>query len=115
MNLTRHELVEGDYKWPEEFVRVRPTHHFTNRLAERGLGLETIPKLIKITKDNIYSGKTNGKVLNSVVVRLKYGSYKYIFICFNPHSGAAHTLWFKEIQHGSRGITDTRTDNQQAV
>lgn len=111
MDLTRTKILKGNYAYPNEFVKLKPTKHFIERLEERGLGLDCIPTLIRVTKDNIHSGKTeDGKELVSVVVRLNYNATKFLFLCFNPRDGGLKTLWFKEkgVKNESRG---TKGDN----
>ena len=91
--------MERNLTFPSELVKLIPTKHFIERLEERGLGLNCIPTVVRVTKDNIHSGKTkNGVYLNSVVIRLDYTIKKYIFLAFNPNDGALKTLWFKEKQ-----------------
>jgi len=59
--------------------------------------------MVRVTKENIHSGKTeDGKTLKSVVVRLKYSPTKYIFLVFNPFDGGLKTLWFRERRHKRR-------------
>lgn len=100
-------------------VKLIPTKHFISRLEERGLGLSVIPTMVRVTPSNIHSGKTeDGKVLKSVVVRLKYSDSKYIFLCFNPRDGGLKTLWFRERgSYGNRRKGDTVNvqDTQQTV
>jgi len=97
MELTRKQILRGDYLFPNDLVKLYPTKHFIERLEQRGLGLDCIPTLVRVTKDNIHSGKTeDGKKLSSVVVRLSYTPAKFIFLAFNPFDGGLKTLWFKE-------------------
>ena len=97
MDLTRTQLLNGHYNYPNDLVRVYPTKHFKWRLDQRGIGVDCIPSLIRVTENNIHSGKTvDGKNLNSVVVRLVYNSKRYIFLAFNPFDGAMKTLWFRD-------------------
>jgi len=97
MDLTRTQLLKGDYVYPNDLIRLKPTKHFIERLNERGIGIDCIPSLVRVTKDNVHSAKTdNGRELRSVVVRLKYSSTKYIFLCFNPFDGGLKTLWFRD-------------------
>lgn len=97
MELTRKQILAGNYLYPKELVKLYPTKHFTDRLEERGIGINCIPTLVRVTKDNIHSAKTeDGKQLNSVVVRLTYNSSKYIFLAFNPFDGGLKTMWFRE-------------------
>lgn len=97
MELTRKQILNGNFVYPSELVKLYPTKHFIERLEERGLGLDCIPTLVRVTKDNIHSAKTeNGKELNSVVVRLAYNTKRYIFLAFNPFDGAIKTLWFRD-------------------
>ena len=78
-------------------VKLYPTKHFTERLEERGLGMDCIPTLVRVTKDNIHSAKTeDGKRLSSVVVRLTYNTSKYLFLAFSPLDGGLKTLWFRD-------------------
>lgn len=112
--ISRTELVNGNFVFPSEMVKLVPTKHFIDRLEERGIGLDCIPTIVRVTKDNLHSAKTeDGKILYSVVVRLKYSSTKYIFLAFNPIDGALKTLWFKD-RYGNRGRIDTG-DSGQAV
>lgn len=97
MNLTRTQILNGDFKYPEGFIALKPTNHFKERLAERGIGLECMPTQVRVTKDNIHSGKTNdNKHLHSVVIRLKYNKYTNLFMCINPYDGAGKSLWFED-------------------
>lgn len=117
--LTRTQIVTGNYTYPSDLVKLIPTKHFISRLEERGLGLDVIPTVVRVTKDNIHSGKTeDGKILKSVVVRLKYNHRSYIFLAFNPNDGGLKTLWFRERRaSGSRSRRKTTAveDTQQAV
>ena len=110
MELTRTQILQGDYKYPSKLVELKPTKHFLARLEERGIGINCIPSLVRVTKDNIHSGKTeDGKTLNSVVVRLKYTYHRYIFLCFNPFDGGLKTLWFREkVRNENRRREDGR-------
>ena len=116
MDLTRTQLLKGNFIYPNELVKLVPTKHFIERLEQRGLGIDCIPTLVRVTKDNIHSGKTeNGKELYSVVVRLKYNN-KYLFLCFNPFDGAVKTLWFRD--KSKRNVNRTQiphTISEQAV
>lgn len=97
MELTRTQILRGSFSYPEDFIKVYPTKHSIARLEERGLGLDCIPTLIRVTKDNIHSGKTeDGTTLCSVVVRLAYGRHKYIFLAINPQDGGIKSLWFRD-------------------
>ncbi len=103
MDLTRTQLLTGSYIYPTELVKLVPTKHFVDRLNERGIGVDCIPTMVRVTKDNIHSGKTdNGKNLRSVVVRLKYTSSRYLFLCFNPIDGGLKTLWFRDKRFNKR-------------
>jgi len=101
MELTRRQILKGKYIYPDDLVKLYPTKHFVDRLEERGLGLDCIPTLVRVTKDNIHSAKTeDGQKLISVVVRLVYSKSKYIFLAFNPFDGGMKTLWFRDIPNG---------------
>lgn len=96
MYLTRTQILKGDYVYPSEMVKLRMSKHFIQRLEERSVGLACIPSMVRVTKDNIHSAKTEeGKELTSVVVRIKYSSSQYLFLCFNPFDGQLKTLWFR--------------------
>lgn len=96
-NLSRTDILKNNYKYPSDIIKLIYTNHFKERLEERGLALECIPSFIRVTPDNIHSGKTrDNEHLCSVVVRLKYSSSKYLFIAFNPYDGGCKTLWFKQ-------------------
>lgn len=114
MELTRTQLMSGKYSYPNDLIKLYPTKHFMDRLDERGIGLDCIPSLVRVTKDNIHSGKTNEKdELVSVVVRLNYSSTKYVFLVINPLDGALKTLWFREKggKNGSRGRPQANPDS----
>lgn len=112
MKLTRTQLLKGKYLYPTDLISLRPTNHFNNRIEERGVGLFCIPTKVRITPNNIYSGKTyDGKRLSSVVVRLKYSSREYLFICFNPWDAAAKSLWFEPIRN-ERSKRNNRKSNR---
>lgn len=97
MELTRTQILRGNFSYPKDFIRVYPTKHSLERLEGRGLGLDCIPTLVRVTKDNIHSGKTeDGTTLSSIVVRLTYGRYKYIFLAINPQDGGIKSLWFRD-------------------
>ena len=117
MELTRAQILEGGYKYPRNLVQLIPTKHFLSRLIERGIGINCIPTLVRVTPENIHSGKTaNGKTLYSVVVRLEYTYHRYIFLVFNPYDGALKTLWFKErFRNESRRRKTGSETSRQAV
>ncbi len=97
MELTRKQILRGNFVYPSDLVKLYPTKHFIDRLDERGLGLDCIPTLVRVTKDNIHSGKSDdGKKLDSVVIRLVYSTSKYIFLAINPFDGGLKTLWFRD-------------------
>lgn len=112
MNLTRRQILNGNYLYPKELVELKTTKHFVERLEERGVGVDCIPTMVRVTKDNIYCAEAEGKELTSVVVRLKYNTSKYVFLCFNPLDGALKTLWFKDKRgiHDNRGRRDSTSD-----
>lgn len=112
MSLTRTEILNGNYSYPSDLVRLKTTNHFMERLEERGIGVDCIPKIVRVTKDNIYCGDAEGNELVNVVVRLKYTSSRYVFLCFNPRDGVLRTIWFKDKRNGPR---NTGQDSKQAV
>lgn len=103
MELSKKQIVEGGYLYPKDFIELKPTNHFLERLSERGLSLNCIPTVVRITENNIHSGRTKmGNRLQSIVIKLKYTNTKYIFICFNPFDHAAKTMWFRNIKNDNR-------------
>jgi hypothetical protein len=125
MSIPRTEILKGSYVYPEEMIKLRPTTHFLERLEERGIGIDCIPTLVRVTKDNIYSAEPEGNLLRNVVVRLEYNSQTYLFLAFETKKGALKTLWFKDKRRksdsGGRGagapvseqaVRDTRTDHK---
>ena len=99
MTLSRKDILNGDYKYPDSLIKLKPTRHFQQRIKERDGGLSCLPSYVRVTKDNIHSGKTkDGIHLNSVVVRLKYTSDKFLFIALNPYDGGAKSFWFRKIE-----------------
>lgn len=117
MSLTRTQILKGGYIYPSDLVKLKTTKHFVERLEQRGIGIDCIPTLVRITQDNIYCGEADGDKLTSVVVRLKYNSVRYVFLCFNPIDGFLKTLWFKDKKefHGSRRRKSPSPDSGQAV
>jgi hypothetical protein len=95
--LTRSQILTGKYYFPREMVNLIHTNHLEERMKERGIGLNILPTKVRVSEDNIHSAKTDDGVnLNSVVVRLKYSSTKFLFLCFNPIDGAVKTVWFRD-------------------
>ncbi len=113
MNLTRTQILKGNYLYPSDLIRLRQSKHFVERLEERGIGLDCIPTVVRVSKDNIHSAKADGKELVSVAVRLKYNSYKYVFLVIDLKDGCLKTVWFKEKgKNGSRKQADGESDEQ---
>lgn len=97
IELTRKQILEGKYEYPKGYITIKPTNHYLERLEERGIGLACVPWTVKVTKDNIYSGKTwDGKNLTSVVIKLKFSRWEDVFICLNPFDCGGKSIWFKE-------------------
>lgn len=117
MSLTRTQILTGNYLYPKELVKLKTTKHFIDRLEERGIGVNCIPTVVRVTKDNIYCGEADGNELTSVVIRLNYNSSRYVFLCFNPKDGGLKTLWFKEKGrlNDNRGRQTPNQDSGQAV
>src|SRR5262245_3779277 len=115
MNLTRKQILNGNYVYPTDLVRLRQTKHFVKRLEERGIGVDCIPTVVRVTRDNIYCAEVEGKEMTSVVVRLKYNSSRYVFLCFNPLDGGLKTLWFKDkkVRNDDRRRKDPNQDRGQ--
>lgn len=97
MNLNRTQILNKKFFYPKGLIKLSYTKHFLDRLFERRVGIECIPTLVRITENNIHSGKTrNGKSLSSVVIRLFYKRNLDMYICFNPFDGGAKTIWFEK-------------------
>lgn len=97
MELTKEQLMKGTYKYPQRLVKLEPTKHYLNRLEERGLGLECMPTMVRVTKENLHSAKTiDGIHLYSVVLKLKYTDTKWLFLCLNPFDGGVKSMWFRD-------------------
>lgn len=117
MSLTRKQILAGNYLYPTELVKLRTTKHFIDRLEERGIGVDCIPTMVRVSKDNIYCAEVEGDQFTSVVVRLKYMPGRKLFLCFNPKDGFLKTLWFKDKTkwYGNRGEQSSDQDSEQAV
>lgn len=99
MNLSRTQIIKEGYKYPTGLIRLKPTKHFLSRLYERNVGISCVPTLVRVTEDNIHSGKTqDGITLSSVVIRLKYKIDTYVYLCFNPFDAGAKSIWFEKIR-----------------
>lgn len=97
MDLTRTDVLNGDYIFPTELVHLKQTKHVKERILDRYTGFIIVPEYIRVSKSNIHSAKCDdGKHLHSVVVRLDYSKDKYLFVCLNPFDGALKTIWFTE-------------------
>lgn len=116
IDLTRRQILEGNYEYPTDLVTLIPTKHFMERLEERQLGLDCIPTVVRVTKDNIHSAKTlDGVRLTSVVVRLNYTNYQYLFLVFNPYDGGLKTMWFRPKNVKNEKRSHNRGDSPKAV
>jgi len=82
--------------YPSRLIRLIPTKHLLRRLEERGIGLTCIPEYVRVTEQNIHSGKTkDGRRLKSVAVKLNYSTVYDLYLSFNPFDGALKTMWFR--------------------
>lgn len=116
MELTRKEILKGDFRWPNDIVKLIFTNHFKERLNHRSNILDCFPNYVRVTKDNIYSGRTfNGTDLISVVVKLNYSSTKDLYLCFNPFDGGCKTFWFRSKNKQNGTTKRYRRDFKQAV
>lgn len=108
--LTKSQILDMGLTYPSRLVKLIPTKHFTKRLEERGIGLTCIPEYVRVTKDNIHSGKTkDGKRLKSVAIRLNYSTVYDLYLSFNPFDGALKTMWFRRKRNGDRkGTSEVR-------
>lgn len=115
--LTKTQILARKIIYPSNLVKLVQTKHSIGRLEERGIGLDCIPTMVRITEDNLHSGKTkDGKRLASVVIKLRYNSRTNIFLAFNPYDGACKTLWFRERRSNeSRRRRADVESTQQAV
>jgi hypothetical protein len=101
--LCRSELLGGAYQWPGHWIQLRWSAHARKAIEERGLAQNSIPTVVRISKDNIYSGRTeDGKTLNSVVIGLKYSYRRFLFLALDPVTGTLKTLWFRNEQFRGR-------------
>lgn len=97
IELTRTQILKGNYLYPEKSITLDPTNHVFDRMLDRGLRIDNLPTKVKVTKDNIHSAKTlDGKHLTSVVIRIRYSMYQYLFLCMNPYDGGLKSMWFRE-------------------
>ena len=108
--LKKNEILDMNLTYPSRLVKLIPTKHFNKRLEERGIGLTCIPEYVRVTRDNIHSGKTkDGKRLSSVAIKLSYSSTYDIYLSFNPFDGALKTMWFRRKRNGNRkGFSEVR-------
>jgi len=93
--LTRKEILAGGYKWREGLIPLSLSLHAKRRIEERVDGeFPIVPKICRITKENICSGRTkDGKHLSSVKIRLDYKKDKWMFLVICPGSGIVKTLF----------------------
>lgn len=99
-NLTRQQIINGNYRYPKHLIELNYSKHFKDRFSERGLSLDYVPSLVRITPNNIHSGKVcdcNKNRLTSVVIRIPYNGKKFMFLAMSL-DGTVKTIWF----NGSR-------------
>lgn len=117
MDITRQNILKGNYIFPTELVYLKQTKHVKERILDRTTGLIVVPEYVRVTLDNIHSAKCDdGKHLHSVVVRLDYNKQKWLFMCLNPFDGALKTIWWTNKKHGNITQKSNSTkDNKSSV
>lgn len=115
IRLNKFQILEGKYLYPEDLIELIPTKHFWDRLIEREEGVLLIPTKVRVTPENIHSGKSrDGKTLHSVVIRLEYNKFRLIYMCFNPYDGGLKTVWFADKKKYRNHDTNVQTTMHQA-
>lgn len=118
MELMKKQIREGQYKYPHDLVKLKPTKHYLARLEERGIGLECMPTLVRVTENNLHSAKTNDGVhLHSVVVKLDYNYNRWLFLCLNPYDGGVKSMWFRDKtkRYANRWNKVNERDSKQTI
>ena len=95
----RNQILENNMNFETDFINLKYSFHANQRLEERLSGsLIVKPSVVKVTKNNIYSGASNDGInLYEVVVRLRYKPSEWCFLVFLPHNGFVKTVYFREI------------------
>jgi len=93
-NYSRKEVIEK-FRWREGLISLQLSKHCLRRIEERVDGeFPIVPTMVRITKDNICSGRSqDGKKLSSVKIRLDYKRDKWMFLVICPFSGVVKTLY----------------------
>jgi hypothetical protein len=96
MDLTRQQILKGNYEIPTQLVDLVPSKHLQQRLEERGMNLSMLPKKAQVTWTNIHSARCfDGKLLVSAVIRIPYTYAHDMYIAFNPYDGGVKTAWLR--------------------
>lgn len=90
---SRKEII-GGMKWRKGLIPLIMSEHAKRRISERILGeFMVVPSVIRITENNICSGKGRNGKLSSIKIRLDYSKDKWMFIVVCPNSGVVKTLY----------------------
>ncbi len=93
IKVTRKDIIDG-YKWREGLIPLSLSNHAKKRAEERVDGeFPIVPKIVRITKNNICSGRARGKKLTNIKIRLDYKNDKWMYLVICPNSGVVKTLY----------------------
>lgn len=96
-DLTKKEIIKRGCEYPKELFNLKYTNHVIERLNKRCIGLDCIPTVLRVTEENLFSGRPDvNNRLTSVVVKLKYHGTRYLYLCCNPYDGGLKTIWFRD-------------------
>lgn len=91
--VTRKEILER-FKWREGLIPLSLSKHAQRRVEERVDGeFPIVPTVVRITRNNICSGRAKGKKLTSIKIRLEYKEDKWMYLVICPNSGVVKTLY----------------------
>lgn len=93
INISRKDIL-ANYKWREGLIPLSLSKHAKRRVEERVDGeFPIVPTVVRITRNNICSGRGKGKKLTSVKIRLDYKTDKWMYLVICPNSGVVKTLY----------------------
>lgn len=91
--VSRKEILAG-FKWREGLIPLSLSKHAQRRVEERVDGeFPIVPTVVRITRNNICSGRAKGKKLTSIKIRLEYKEDKWMYLVICPNSGVVKTLY----------------------
>ncbi len=95
--LSRSAILTSEISYKTDFFDIKYSKHCLERLEERLDGsIKFLPKVVRITENNIYFGETlDEKTLSLATVRINYKSDKWLFLVIDLKTKLVVTVYFK--------------------